>query len=83
MGDTFGDLAVDETPVHTVNVSGFYMDRTEVSKALWDIVAGWATNSGYAFAASTGAGKAANHPVQRITWYDAVSHLSPVTHHPS
>jgi len=72
MGDTFGDLGVDETPVHAVSVSGFYMDRMEVSKALWDIVAGWATNSGYAFAANAGAGKAANHPVQRVTWYDAV-----------
>ena len=72
MGDTFGDLAVDEAPIHTVNVSSFYMDRMEVSKALWDIVGGWATNSGYAFAANAGAGKAANHPVQRVTWFNAV-----------
>jgi formylglycine-generating enzyme required for sulfatase activity len=34
-----GDGSSDELPVHTVDVSAFYMDKYEVSKALWDEVA--------------------------------------------
>jgi formylglycine-generating enzyme required for sulfatase activity len=30
-----------ETPQHTVNVSAFYMDQYEVTKALWDEVRAW------------------------------------------
>jgi len=49
MGDPYGDLGADELPVHQATVSAFYMDRTEISKALWDIVYSWATNHGYGF----------------------------------
>jgi formylglycine-generating enzyme required for sulfatase activity len=31
----------------------------------------WATNHGYGFV-NAGAGKAANHPVQTVDWYDSV-----------
>ncbi len=49
----------------------FYMDRYEVTKALWDEVYNWAVAHGYSF--EYGAqGKATNHPVQTMTWYDAV-----------
>lgn len=72
MGDSFGDLGADELPVHTATVSGFYMDRMEVSKALWDIVCSWATNHGYNFSASAGLAKAITHPVTYAYWYDAV-----------
>jgi len=72
MGDAFGDLGADELPVHSATVSAFSMDRTEVSKALWDIVYAWATNNGYSFAANTGLGKAPTHPVEYVNWYDAV-----------
>jgi sulfatase modifying factor 1 len=71
MGDTFGEGWSDELPLHTVYVSAFYMDRYEVTKALWDEVYQWAITNGYSF--EYGAlGKAANHPVQMVTWYDAV-----------
>src|ERR1035437_3535918 len=60
----------DELPLHTVNVSAFYMDKYDVTKALWDDVYQWATNHGYNFL-YPGSGKAANHPVQTIDWYDA------------
>jgi len=70
MGDSLdgdgGALAV-----HTVNVSAFYMDKYEVTKALWDEVRAWGLNNGYTDL-DVGAGKATNHPVQSITWYAMV-----------
>ena len=75
MGDTFGEGYSDELPLHTVYVSAFYMDRYEVTKALWDEVYQWATNRPadvrYSFEYGA-AGKATNHPAQSMTWYDAV-----------
>ena len=63
--------AGDELPLHTVYVSAFYMDRTEVTKALWAQVYTWATTHGYSFEYAA-QGKAANHPAQSMTWHDAV-----------
>jgi formylglycine-generating enzyme required for sulfatase activity len=60
-----------ERPVHVVQVSGFYMDKFEVTKAFWDEVYAWATSHNYSFN-NTGSGKAANHPVHTVNWYDAV-----------
>jgi len=62
---------IAERPVHTVSVSAFYMDRTEVTKALWDEVYQWAIANGYSFD-NQGSGKAANHPVHSVNWYDTV-----------
>ena len=62
---------LDELPLHTVYVSAFYMDKYLVTKALWDDVYTWAVTHGYSFNFA-GPGKAANHPVQTIGWYDAV-----------
>ncbi len=53
------------------NASAFYMDRTEVTKAQWDVVYVWAVANGYSFE-NVGSGKAANHPVQGLNWYDCV-----------
>jgi formylglycine-generating enzyme required for sulfatase activity len=76
MGDTFNEGNSDERPVHTVYVSAFYMDRYEVTKALWDEVYIWATHPDrganvYSFD-NVGSGKVANHPVHTINWYDMV-----------
>jgi formylglycine-generating enzyme len=71
MGDTFNEGLYRERPVHEVYVSAFYMDRFEVTKALWDEVLTWAGANGYSFD-HLGVGKAANHPVHQINWYDAV-----------
>jgi formylglycine-generating enzyme len=65
------DPTGDSLPVHSVHVSPFYMDRYEVTKALWDLVYGWAVNHGYTFE-SAPQGKAKNHPMYRMSWYDAV-----------
>jgi sulfatase modifying factor 1 len=72
MGDSFKEGDSDERPVHTVFVSAFYMDKYEVTKGFWDEVANWAAANGYDIEAADGAGKAGNHPVQDVTWYEAV-----------
>ena len=59
----------DELPVHTVMVSAFYMDKYEVTKEKWDEVYEWAVTNGYAFE-NQGKGKAPDHPVQSVNWYD-------------
>jgi formylglycine-generating enzyme required for sulfatase activity len=69
MGDTLGDGDTEGLPTQTVKVSAFYMDKYEVTKQLWDGVHLWATNHEYSFD-NPGSGKAANHPVQMINWFD-------------
>jgi len=69
MGDALDGLT-DATP-HTVNVSAFYMQKKGVTKADWDAVRTWGLAHGYTDLA-TGAGTAANHPVQTVSWYDVV-----------
>ena len=69
MGDTL-DGERDAIPI-SVTVSAFYMDVNLVSYGQWQLVYNWATNHGYGFD-HAGAGKAANHPVQTVDWYDMV-----------
>lgn len=73
MGDAFNEGRSNERPAHDVYVSAFYMDKHEVTKALWDEVFQWATNHGYSFDQTySGQGKATQHPAHSMTWYDAV-----------
>jgi formylglycine-generating enzyme required for sulfatase activity len=65
------DGDTNELPVHGVNVSAFYMDKYEVTKALWDEVLAWGLSNGYTDLPA-GGGKAANHPVYSISWYAMV-----------
>ena len=66
-----GEASSVELPLHTVYVSAFYMDKYEVTKALWDDVYNWGIAHTYSF--EYGAqGKANNHPAHSMTWYDAV-----------
>lgn len=71
MGDTFGEGGSDERPVRQVTVSAFYLGKTEVTKAEWDEVQAWAVGRGYTDL-SSGEGKATDHPVQKVTWWDAI-----------
>lgn len=66
-----GDGDFDELPVHIVNVSPFLLQTKETTAAEWDSVRNWALLHGYTFA-NTGAGKAANHPVHSVNWFDVV-----------
>ena len=56
---------------YDLTVSSFYMDATEVTKAKWDEVYTWAVTNGYSFDYA-GSGKAADHPVHTVNWYDVV-----------
>ena len=75
MGDTFNEVGEgwisEESPTHEVYVSAFYMDRYEVTKALWDQVYQWAITHGYTFD-SPGDGKGANYPMYYVSWPNAV-----------
>ena len=71
MGDTFGEGSSAELPLHTNYVSAFFMDTHEVTESLWDTVHGWSMGNGYSYT-NAGSGKAADHPVQTIDWYDCV-----------
>jgi len=71
MGDTFNEGEYYELPVHPVYVSAFYMDEYEVTLALWDMVCAWSATNGYSYD-YPGVGKATNHPVLNIDWYDMV-----------
>jgi formylglycine-generating enzyme required for sulfatase activity/pimeloyl-ACP methyl ester carboxylesterase len=72
MNPSEGDATENyELPLHIVYVSAFYMDRYDVMKSLWDSVCQWATNHGYSFD-NSGSGKAPNHPVQIVNWYDSL-----------
>ena len=70
MGDCMGDYTY-ELPLHSVYVSGFYLDVNLVSYSQWLTVYNWATSHGYTFDYA-GSGKASTHPVQGIDWYDCV-----------
>jgi formylglycine-generating enzyme required for sulfatase activity len=70
MGDHFA-IAPDALPVRPVTVRAFFIDQREVSLSHWQEVAQWAVAHGYAFD-SFGQATAANHPVNEITWYDAI-----------
>jgi len=69
MGDALDSLTI--APVRMVNVAAFYAQVTETTKAQWDPVYAWGTGNGYVID-NPGNAKAANHPVQNITWYDMV-----------
>src|SRR5437899_160335 len=62
MGDSFSEGNSYEGPVHTVNVSTFYIDKYDVTKEFWDQIYQWATNHGYSFD-NGGFGKTSGHPV--------------------
>ena len=70
MGDSL-DGQLFALPVHTVYVSAFCMDKTEVTWAKWKEVRTWAATNGYDIG-TNGSGKAESHPVQTVNWYDAV-----------
>ena len=71
IGNSIGDSDITDAIPTNVYVSAFYMDTNLVSLSLWQSVYTYATGIGYTFA-NAGAGKATNHPVQMVDWFDCV-----------
>ena len=71
MGNLIGDSDIANAGKVSVTLSPYYMAVNDTTKAQWDTVRTWAATNGYTDLAA-GAGKAANHPVQTVTWYDVV-----------
>jgi hypothetical protein len=70
-GDLIGDADIIDAGTVTATLSPYYMANQLTTKAQWDTVRTWAASNGYTDLA-VGAGKAANHPVQTVTWYEAI-----------
>jgi formylglycine-generating enzyme required for sulfatase activity len=68
---TMGDELDGGGDTHRVRVSAFYMAQNLVTKAEWDEVRTWGLENGYSELVA-GSGKADNHPVQSISWYQMV-----------
>jgi formylglycine-generating enzyme required for sulfatase activity len=65
------DTDITDAPTREVTLAAFYMGKYEVTKAEWDEVRTWGLSNGYTDLAA-GLGKASNHPVHSISWYDMV-----------
>ena len=72
MGNSIGDNDITDANPTNVYVSAFFMDTNLVNLRIWQAVYTFATTfNGYSFD-NAGLGKAANHPVQTVSWYDCV-----------
>jgi formylglycine-generating enzyme len=71
MGNLTGDADITNAGTVTVTLSPYYMAVNHTTKAQWDLVRTWATTNGYTDLA-VGGGKAADHPVNSVSWYDVV-----------
>ena len=71
MGNSIGDPDITNATPISVTVSAFCMDVNLVTWSQWQSVYYRATNHGYGFV-NAGAGKAANHPVGTVRWYDCL-----------
>jgi formylglycine-generating enzyme required for sulfatase activity len=67
---SMGGTGSSEGPIHNVFTNAFFMDRFEVTSALWANVHTWATANGYTI--NTGMAAAQSHPIVNVSWYDVV-----------
>lgn len=72
MGSATGSTI--ERPIHSVTVSTFYIDKTEITYVKWTDVRNWGLTHGYSdlVAGTNSSSVSSNHPVNQISWYDAV-----------
>ncbi len=71
LGYAMGDSDITDASPTNVYVSAFYMELNLVTLSQWQSVYSNANAEGYTFA-NPGAGKATDHPVQTVDWYDCV-----------
>ena len=69
-GEGDPDAYSDERPRHLVTLDGFWIDRTEVTDAMFRLFAA-ATGYHYDFAADNSLN---DHPMVRVSWKDAISY---------
>ncbi len=69
---TMGNNALKDGVEHSVNVSAFYMAKTEVTWSEWNTVKAWADSYGYTLDHSGEGGGDDTVPVTGISWYDVV-----------
>ncbi|MFM9100275.1 MAG: formylglycine-generating enzyme family protein, partial [Cyanobium sp.] len=62
-----------ESPQHSVRLSGFYLGQTPVTQAQWRVVAGWPKLE-LDLNPDPAMFKGANHPVERVSWYEALEY---------
>lgn len=74
MGDSLDPDNTDAPPTETV-VGAFYMAKFEVTKAHWDEVRAWGIINDY-WDLPIGGGRAANYPVQDVSWTDALKYCN-------
>jgi len=74
MGDGTGAGLSEELPVHSVTISAFYLDKKEVTEALWDSVRTWALAHDYTGSGlpDRGVGNGADHPAHSVNWFTVV-----------
>ncbi|MBU0710527.1 VCBS repeat-containing protein, partial [bacterium] len=73
MGSTTGED--NETPVHSVTIGSFYIDRTEITYEKWIDVQSWGLMYGYTDLSAGQNGyipSGTNNPVTAVNWYDIV-----------
>jgi sulfatase modifying factor 1 len=75
VGDRVPEADSPVSPEVSVKLSPFYVTVNDTTKARWDTVRAWARRNGYSDLA-VGGGKVGTHPVQTVTWYDAVKWLN-------
>jgi formylglycine-generating enzyme len=71
IGNLIGDSDIIDAGTVSVTLSPYYMAVHPTTKTQWDTVRTWAAANGYTDL-RTGAGKAADHPVQTVSWHDVV-----------
>ena len=71
LGNRLGERVIEDNPVRSVTLSAYSMAVNDVTKAEWDAVRTWAMTHGFTDLAA-GEGKAANHPVVKVSWHDVV-----------
>jgi len=76
MGDTFSEGGSPERPTRTVTVSAFHLAKTPVTWVEWKSVCNWGSSRGYTGLAFVGSSKGDTHPVQTVSWYEAVMWLN-------
>ena len=66
--------------VQTVTLGGYSMATTVTTRSQWDAVRTWAAAHGYADLAE-GDGRAGDHPVHTVSWYDVVKWCNAASEH--